>query len=102
MIRASSVVLYDHVPEARGVYDFPTGGDVREVACDVQSVGRREYYEAKSHGFEPVWVLVLPDYAEYAGETLCFFEDGYYRIIRTYVRSDHRIELTIEKAVSGN
>lgn len=96
MIRASAVTLIAAAPPTHGVYDSPpTEG--REVPCDVQSVGRREYYEASSHGLAPEWVLVLSDYAEYEDEKVCLFEGRLFKIIRTYVRQDHRIELTIER-----
>lgn len=65
--------------------------------CDVQSVGMREVYEAMTHGHRPEWTLVLSDYAEYRDERTCVFEGTRYRIMRTYVRPDHRIELTIER-----
>lgn len=96
MIRAAAVTLLTAVPEAHGVYDAPAASD-RTVPCDVLSVGRREYYEAKTHGLDPEWVLVLGNYAEYQGEKLCAFEGQVYRIIRTYTREDARIELTVER-----
>lgn len=96
MIRASTVTLYADTPTAHGVYSsVPRTG--REVMCDVQSVSRAEMYDALSRGMRPVWVLVLSDYAEYNDEIDCLFEGKQYRIIRTYVRNDHRIELTIER-----
>lgn len=96
MIRASVVTLVSAVPEAHGIYDSPAAS-TREVPCNVQSVGRREYYEAKSHGLSPEWVLVLGDYAEYNDELTCIFEGKHYKIVRTYTRSDNRIELTVER-----
>lgn len=98
MIRASAVTLLADVPEAHGVYDTPSMPG-RDVACDIMSVGRREFYEAKSHGMNPEWVILLPDYAEYRDETVCILEGKPYRIIRTYVRNDHRIELTVERMI---
>lgn len=96
MIRASEVTLIAAVPDAHGVYETPARPE-RTVFCDVQSVGRAEAYEAMSHGLRPEWVLVLSDYAEYDGELECRFEGRKYKILRTYVRNDHRIELTIER-----
>ena len=96
MIRASTVTLISGVPEPRGVFQTPTETG-REVYCDVQSVGMREVYEAMTHGHRPEWTLILSDYAEYQGERTCLFEGVRFRIIRTYVRSDLRIELTLER-----
>ena len=73
----------------------------REVFCDVQSVGMREAYEAMAHGHHPEWTLVLSDYGEYQNERVCLFEGVRYRIMRTYVRSDFRIELTLEREEGG-
>lgn len=96
MIRASAVTLIADAPEAHGIYEV-VATPSRTMPCDVQSVGRREAYEAMSHNLHPEWVLVLGDYAEYDGEQRCEFEGKNYRIIRTYVRGDNRIELTIER-----
>ena len=96
MIRASTVTLISASPDPRGQFVQPVE-QLREVMCDVLSVGMREVYEAMTHGHRPEWTLVLSDYAEYQGERVCVFERVRYRIIRTYVRQDHRIELTLER-----
>lgn len=96
MIRSSAVTLIADAPDAHGIYET-ISNPTRTVPCDVNSVGRREAYEAMSHNLHPEWVLVLGDYAEYDGETSCEFEGKNYKIIRTYVRSDSRIELTLER-----
>ena len=96
MIRSSVVTLLTGAPEPRGVFTTPREAG-REVMCDVLSVGMREVYEAMTHGHRPEWTLVLSDYAEYQGERVCLFEGDRYRILRTYVRQDHRIELTLER-----
>lgn len=99
MIREAVATLIAEVPEAHGVYETPAPAE-RDVFCQVQSVHRAEAYEALSHGLHPEWVLVLADYAEYAGEHRCRFEGQEYRILRTYVRPDYSIELTIERVVN--
>ena len=96
MIRASTVTLVTPKTPGHGVYDAPELNE-RTVYCDVESVSRREMYEAMNHGMKPSWVLVLSDYAEYQDEETCIFEGKTYRILRTYVRQDHAIELTIER-----
>lgn len=99
MIRASTVTLISTLPDAHGVYDAPALME-REVACDVESVTRIEAYTALNHGLHPSWVLVLSDYAEYDDEQTCRFEGKLYKILRTYTRPDHRIELVIERVKS--
>lgn len=99
MIRSSVVTLIRAIPEAHGIYEQPAT-ETRTVPCDVMSVGRREHYEALSHGIHPEWVLLLGDYAEYQDEMTCEFEGRMYKIVRTYTRGDRRIELTIERMAS--
>ena len=96
MIRASVVTLIKASPEPRGVFDTPVETE-RQVYCDVASVGMRETYEAMASGYAPEIKLVLSDYAEYQGERKCLFEGVRYRILRTYVRDDLRIELVLER-----
>lgn len=84
------------LPESHGVHEAPALNK-REVFCDVQSVTRMEAYEAMSHGHRPEVVLVLSDWAEYQGELRCEFEGRLYNILRTYTRTDHHIELVLER-----
>lgn len=99
MIRASVVTLLGEVPEAHGVYETPTQPQ-RTVACTVQSVYQQEFYNALNHGFTPSLVLVLGNYAEYQDERECIFEEKRYKIIRPYIRSDNKIELTVERVTN--
>ena len=99
MIRASTVTLISTLPDAHGVYDAPALLE-REVACDVVSVSRNEAYAAMNHNLKPAWTLILSDYGEYQDEQTCRFEGNLYRIIRTYTRSDHRIELILERVTN--
>lgn len=99
MIRASVVTLIGAVPEANGVYDAPARAE-RTVYCDVQSVTRAEAYDALNHGLHPSLVLVLGDYAEYRDEMACRFEGKLYKVLRTYIRKDNRIELTVERVTN--
>ena len=96
MIRSSVCTLIAQSPDPHGIYDTvsETG---RKVFCEVASVTRVEAYEALSHGYTPALVLVLGDYAEYQDEALVDFEGKRYSVIRTYVRGDNRIELTVER-----
>lgn len=96
MIRPTTVTLLSALPQAHGVYEAPAI-EGREVFADVQSVTRREAYEALSHGMHPEYILVLGDYSEYRDELYCVLEGRRYKILRAYVRADRRIELTIER-----
>ncbi|MBQ1285160.1 MAG: hypothetical protein IIY19_01795 [Lachnospiraceae bacterium] len=99
MIRASAVTLLGEIPEAHGVYETPER-PARLVACTVQSVHASEFYAALNQQLRPECVLVLGNYAEYQDEKECIFEGKRYKIIRPYVRSDNRIELTVERVTN--
>ena len=96
MIRSSTVTLLAGAPTPRGVFQTPVETE-REVFCDVASVGMRETYEAMASGYMPEIKLVLSDYAEWQGERRCLFEGVRYRILRTYIRDDARMELVLER-----
>ena len=96
MIRSSTVTLLSGAPTPRGVFQTPVETE-REVFCDVASVGMRETYEAMASGYMPEIKLVLSDYAEWQGERRCLFEGNRYRILRTYIRDDARMELVLER-----
>lgn len=70
---------------------------LREVLCEVRSIGMKEFYSASSTDFRPELKLVLADYLDYEGETLADFNGVRYRILRTY-RTGQTLELTLERA----
>lgn len=69
----------------------------REVFCQVRSVGMREKYQAQAIGLLPELTFVLADYYEYNEEQYVRYEDKLYRIIRTYIKDTHEIELVVTK-----
>jgi hypothetical protein len=97
MTRADVAYLIADHPDAHGVHDAPVQVP-RMVYCDVQSVGRREFYDAHNAGMKPEVVLKLSDEAEYREELLVRFHDKTWRIIRTYRTPDGGIELTLERS----
>lgn len=94
MVRADVLKLIDE-SQARGAFETVTTTS-REVFCTVKSVTMSEAYKAKSLGLEPSVVFVLADYAEYADEKLCEWQNKSYRIVRTYVAGE-KIELVCER-----
>ncbi len=96
MRRNSVAYLVAESPVARGVYDEPDETQ-RKVFCQVRSAYMQEVQTAMSTGHEPTTVLLLADEREWQGEQKCIFEDKEYRIIRTFVRGDLGIELTLEE-----
>lgn len=93
------IQLITEVPESRGIHDdhrpIP-----REVFCEVKSVGRREAYEAMSHGYYPEIVFELSQAFEYHGEKRIVYHQTDYNIVRTYETQADTIELVAEKAVA--
>lgn len=83
----------------KGVHEAKTE-TVREVFCEVTSVGRSEFYAAYNMGMQPEYVLKLADMYEYRDETELMFRGKRYNVIRTYVTPDGGIELTIQRSTT--
>ena len=98
MNKYDTIQLITEVPESRGVHDdyAPVG---RNVYCEIKSVGRREAYEAMSHGYYPEIVFELSQAFEYRGEKRVIYQQTEYTIVRTYETQADTIELVAEKAV---
>ena len=96
MIRHSEVTLLTPAPSPSGVYEAPYLHK-RTVPCGVRSVYSNDFFQAMAQGHTLSWVLILGNYREYQDEPTCIFEGHPYKIIRTYVRDDLSIELTLER-----
>ena len=70
------------------------------VFCEVNSIGRSEFYKASLAGLKPSLIFVIKLY-EYNNETKLEYENKNYNIIRTYKKNFEELELTCEK-VAGN
>lgn len=75
----------------------------RLVFCQVDSVGRTEFYQAAQNDMHPTYIFSISHYIDYRGEKECLYtdwtgEEKRYVITRTY-RTDDRIELTAEEKV---
>lgn len=69
-----------------------------EVFCSCKSITRSEFYNAATTGFKPSIVFVINSF-EYNNEEKVEFEEGVYKVIRTYLNSTDRIELICEKVL---
>lgn len=98
MIRAEVISLVAETPGAHGVFEARTE-TTRDVFAEIRSVGRNEFYKAKSAGIEPNIEFVLADYDEYEGEKIVLFDNKRYRVVRTYTNGQ-TIELTCEEATN--
>ena len=68
-----------------------------EVFCQVRSVGMREKYQAQAVGLLPELTFILPYYYEYDDEQYVMYNEKTYRVIRTFVKDSHEIELVVTK-----
>lgn len=70
----------------------------RAVLCNVESVGRSEFYAAATSDVNPEIVFKVNKY-EYQNERFCEFEGERFRIIRAYSTKNEfeEVELTCEK-----
>lgn len=98
MVRADVISLVSETPGAHGIFDPPTEKET-QVFCTVQSVGFREFYEAKSAGLEPDIVFNLTNAEDYSGEKIVLWKDVRYRVIRTYLNG-MGIDITCEKVTN--
>lgn len=78
--------------------DIVTDQSERQVFADVRSIGMKEFYQAKSSGFEPEIKFVLADYYDYDFETLVRYEGRTYNVIRTY-RTGNELEIICKRGV---
>lgn len=80
----------------------------REVFCQVNSVGRSEFYAAAQNDMHPEYVFVISHYKDYLGEKFVKYTDWtgtekVYYVTRTYRRPDaDSVELTVvERTADG-
>lgn len=71
-----------------------------DILCNVNSIGRNEFYNAANSGLKPTLIFTIHKY-EYSDETLIEFQNVKYKVIKTYSKGIEEIELTCEKVI-GN
>lgn len=70
------------------------------VFCEVNSIGRSEFYNASMAGLKPSIIFTVHPY-EYNEETQIEFENKNYKVIRTYEKNTEELELTCEKVMGS-
>ena len=63
----------------------------REVLCQVQSVGRSEFYSAAQVDLHPEFVFILSHYKDYQGEKIIEYTDWMQRNHKLYVTRAYRV-----------
>lgn len=76
---------------------------VRRVFCDVESVGRSEFYQAAQADIHPEYLFILSHYKDYRGEKFINYTDWMGKTHSLYVTRAYRVpgttrvELTAEE-----
>lgn len=70
------------------------------VYCDVKSISRSEFYYASNTGLKPSIVFTVNDF-DYNKQELVKFEGQEYNVIRTYLKSIDKVELTCQKVAAN-
>lgn len=98
MICDEVIWLISEDPSAHGAFDKPRE-TTRMCYCRVESVTRSEYYKAKEHNAEPLFVFVLSEFADYCGEKIVLFRGERYRVIRSFTKNN-AVQLTVGKVTA--
>lgn len=75
-----------------GIGDVITTPIERKVLAHITSIKQSEFYQAQANGFKPEITFIIRSF-EYKGEKLVRRNDKFYKILRTYDRSDGNVEL---------
>lgn len=70
----------------------------RPVFCNVQSVGRAEFFTAGQAGLKPEYVCTMLS-TDYNGEKIVSLRGERFAVYRTYLRQNEQIELYLERRV---
>lgn len=73
----------------------------REVFAELQSIGQKEFYQAKAVGLQPEVAFRLADYLDYDGERYVEHDGQRLRILRTF-RKGQELELVCYREVNPN
>ena len=75
---------------------------IKEVKryAEIQSIGLNQSYQAAAVGLKPNFTAVIWKF-EYNNEAYLKYHDIQYKITRTYIRDDEKIELTCSSQVNN-
>lgn len=97
MTWADVIQLISETRRGHGVHEAVTR-TARTVMCTVQSVTRREFYDALNAGVRPEYVFALTLAEDYQRERLVMYQGQLYRVVRTFRTPDGGIEITVERS----
>lgn len=78
--------------------DTPTS---KQVFCQVESVGQREFFEAGRNGLNPQFKFTLFG-GDYNNEPLVEYKGNQYSVYRTYLTKSDKMELYVERKGGTN
>ena len=96
MIRDDVAFLIREDPKRRGAFEKAERKE-RMVYCQIKSVSRSDFWQAKAIGLEPEIVLVLSDAIDYHDERIVVYNGKEYEVLRTY-DNGAGIEITLQRA----
>lgn len=94
--------LVKKIETVNNVGDVLYTDELREVFCEIASVGRSEFYQGMAKGLKPDMLIILEDYQAYEGEKELIHNNVRYKVLKTYKKQDHRLELTCYSEVWSN
>lgn len=86
--------LISNTESVNEVGDVVFADTQKEVFCNIKSISQKEFYQAQSTGFQPE-IKIEMMHIDYSGEKTITVNTKKYNIIRTYIRPDEVIELTL-------
>ena len=73
----------------------------KQVYCQVESVGQREFFEAGRNGLNPQFKFTLFG-GDYNNEPIVEYKGSHYSVYRTYLTKTDKMELYVERKGGTN
>lgn len=91
----NSIVSLAKTKESVNNYgDIVFSEEKQDVYCNIVSVSQKEFYQAQSLGFQPELKIEIMA-IDYNEQNLVYLNSKRYRVLRTYLRKDEIMELTL-------
>ena len=94
-----NLIKIDRVQDEYGVWRSATTS--RQVYAQVDSITRREFYDAGRNGLNPEYKFTM-FFGDYEGEVLVEYNGNQYAVYRTYHTRSDKIELYAERKGGTN
>lgn len=101
MDRSQEVTLITETSTQDAYGVWRTSETKTDVFCQVNSVGRNEFFEAGRNGLNPEFVFTL-FFGDYNGERTVEYNGKRYSVYRTYLARTDVLELYVERKGGSN